>query len=259
MVYCVTPNPFATSYIWILPVGVTAIGATNGSCITVMFTSKFNGGFICAKAVTPCGTTAPACKNVVLITKTPNTPGNITGPATLCPNQTATYSIVAVANATSYLWQISGNLSILSGQGTTSVVVKALSNFTGGSVKVKAVNCRGISGSRSKNVAKTTGCRISANGTVTESVIATESLSALTAYPNPTSGKAMVTFNSDRTAKYSLKVVDMIGKVLISENVSVVEGYNTKEINLENVAKGIYLISVQTEGGNAQTLRLIVE
>ena len=81
----------------------------------------------------------------------------------------------------------------------------------------------------------------------------------MNAYPNPTSGKATVTFTSDRTAKYSLRVVDMIGKVLISQDVAVVEGYNTKEINLENVAKGIYLISVQTEEGNAQTLRLIVE
>ena len=51
----------------------------------------------------------------------------------------------------------------------------------------------------------------------------------------------------------------MIGKVLISENLSVVAGYNTKEINLENVSKGIYMISVQTEDGNAQSLRLIVE
>ena len=84
-------------------------------------------------------------------------------------------------------------------------------------------------------------------------------MNSLVAYPNPTTGKATITFNSDRDAKYSLKVVDVIGRVLISENISAVEGYNMKEINLENVAKGLYLVSVQTEGGQAQTLRLVVE
>ena len=151
------------------------------------------------------------------------------------------------------------HLIILSGQGTTSVTVKADPNFNGGKVKVRAINCKDRSGWRNKNITKSTGCRVSANSTITESAIATEALTALSAFPNPTSGKAIINFNSDRSAKYSLKIVDMIGKVLISENLSVVAGYNTKEINLENVSKGIYMISVQTEDGNAQSLRLIVE
>ena len=138
-----------------------------------------------------------------------------------------------------------------------TVVVKTASNWNGGSVKVKAVNCKGSSSNRSKNVARTAGCRTASS--VVSSVVATESLSALTAFPNPTSGKATITFNSDRNSNYSLKVTDMIGKVLISQDLSVVEGYNMKDINLENMSKGIYMISVQTEDGNAQTLRLVVE
>ena len=51
----------------------------------------------------------------------------------------------------------------------------------------------------------------------------------------------------------------MIGKVLINEDVAVVEGYNMKEVNLGNVAKGMYFISVQTEGVKAKTMRIIVE
>jgi hypothetical protein len=46
---------------------------------------------------------------------------------------------------------------------------------------------------------------------------------------------------------------------MISENVTAIEGFNSKEINLENVASGIYFITLQTEGGEAKTLRLIVE
>ena len=46
---------------------------------------------------------------------------------------------------------------------------------------------------------------------------------------------------------------------MIDDSVSAKEGYNEKEINLENVAKGLYFISVQTEGAEAKTLRIIVE
>ena len=338
IVYCVTPNPFATSYIWTLPTGVVAQGSTTGACITVKFTSKFNGGFICAKAVTPCGTTSNACKNVVLVNTKPATPGTISGPVSLCPNdvatysispvpgatsyewdedrliiisgqgttsvtvqaepgfssgkikvrainckdesgwrtlnlsknppkpgaisgpanvcpgQTVTYSIAPVQNANNYVWQVS-NLVIISGQGTTSITVQVPSNFNSGEVKVKAQSSCGGQSSDSKMDIESPGCRVAANG----SLISDESLTAINAYPNPTTGKAMISFTSDRSAKYSLKVVDMIGKVLISESLSVVEGYNMKEVNLEGMSKGIYLVSVQTEEGSAQTLRLIVE
>jgi len=258
LVYCAAANAFATSYAWTLPAGIVVVGANNGQCITVKVTSKFKGGFVCVKAITPCGTTAQACKNVLLVTAKPTTPGTISGPATLCKNATGTYSISPIAGATSYTWSINNGGSIISGQGTTTVVVKTPSNWNGGDLKVKSVNCKDHSGDRHKTVGHTVGCRVSSS-TVANAVISTEPLSALVAYPNPTNGKATISFTSDRTAKYSMKVVDMIGKVLINETLSVVEGYNMKEINLENMSKGIYMISVQTEEGNAQTLRLIVE
>ena len=159
--------------------------------------------------------------------------------------------------ATSYKWK-EDNLIILSGQGTTTVIVKAEPGFNGGKIKVKAVNCKDDSAERTKVITKSTGCRVSAS-VGASTVISTESISSLTAYPNPTSGKATITFNSDRNSNYSLRVTDMIGKVLVKEDLSVVEGYNMKDINLENLSKGIYMISVQTEEGNAQTLRLVVE
>ena len=46
---------------------------------------------------------------------------------------------------------------------------------------------------------------------------------------------------------------------MIEETISSVDGYNAKEINLDTFAKGIYMISVQTEGMEAKTLRIVVE
>ena len=173
-------STFATSYIWSLPAGVVAQGSTTGVCITVRFTSRFNGGFICARAVTPCGTTPPACKNITRISQAPVTPGIITGPSSLCSNQTATYSIAPVPTATSYLWS-EDNLIILSGQGTTSVTVQAEPGFGSGKIKVRAVNCRDRSGERSKNISRnpSTPGTISGPATLCPNQVATYTIAAV--------------------------------------------------------------------------------
>ncbi len=259
VVYCVTPDPNATSYFWTLPAGVTAIGATNGPCITVKFSSKFKGGFICVRADNPCGSSANVCMNVVLIGAAPATPASITGNSNICPLTNVSYSIAPVLNASSYAWTANNGMIIISGQGTTSIVVSVPAGFSNGTISVKAVNCKGKSGSKSKNVVKDPGCRISNRSvTVTESNVS-EPLTSLNAYPNPTSGKLTITFDSERNAKYSLKIVNILGSIMIDETINGVEGYNMKQINLENVAKGLYFISIQTEGAEAKTLRLIVE
>ena len=90
--------------------------------------------------------------NIMLLTVRPNTPGSINGSTLLCPNTQAAYSISSITNATIYVWTSSGGSSIVSGQGTTSVVVKAPSGFSSGSLTVKASNCKGTSGSRTMNL-----------------------------------------------------------------------------------------------------------
>jgi hypothetical protein len=57
----------------------------------------------------------------------------------------ATYSIVSVANATSYTWSVPAGATIISGQGTTSIAVSYSLAFTSGSVTVSANNSCGSS------------------------------------------------------------------------------------------------------------------
>ena len=256
-VFCIAPsNPYATSYAWTLPMGASVQGASNGSCITLKFSSKFKGGFICAKAVTTCGTSANVCLNVLLITTKPVTPGLITGPSSLCPNATATYSIVAIPNATTYTWSFSGNLQILSGQGTTSIVAKALSNWNGGSVKVKAVNCKDHSGTKTLNVAKSSVCKLSDQSISTKTLFTGNKFSV---YPNPTSGKFKIFFEAKSKSKYTLKVIDLLGNLIKSDFITASEGLNTKDFDLNFVSKGMYFITLENEDLSIQSLRIVVD
>ncbi|MBP9791567.1 MAG: T9SS type A sorting domain-containing protein, partial [Bacteroidia bacterium] len=77
--------------------------------------------------------------------------------------------------------------------------------------------------------------------------------------PNPTSGKATISFNSTSKTKYLVKVTDMIGNAVFTEVVNAFEGYNTREIDLTKIAKGVYVISLSTEDMTTESIRLIVQ
>jgi hypothetical protein len=341
VVYTVAPIAGALSYTWILPQGM--VGSSTSNSISICITSKFKGGFICVKVNNACGTSSSTCMNVLKGSDHPSSPSSIFGPATICANQTATYSISAVPMTSSYVWTVNNGMQILSGQGTTSIVVKAPIGFAGGTIKVLAKNCKGNSGTRNKNIkngvpgnpgsisgpspvcksqtkvytcgaasnatsytwAVTGGAQvISGQGTTTVSIkFTTATLSSavvsvvangvcsssapktktvsvtlncrtsdgvadnsdmnpvyeLSAYPNPTSGKATVTFSVTENTKCLMRVMDMLGNVLISESIAAVEGVNSKELSLDKFAKGVYFVSIQAEGNEAQTLRVVVE
>ena len=84
-------------------------------------------------------------------------------------------------------------------------------------------------------------------------------MSELNVYPNPTRGKTKITFSSDRETKMHLKVVDIIGKTIHSEDIDVITGYNEKEIDLENLSQGVYLIQLNSSGVETKSLRIVVE
>jgi hypothetical protein len=82
---------------------------------------------------------------------------------------------------------------------------------------------------------------------------------ALAAFPNPTHGKLTITFNASEDARYNVRVVDLLGKSIMNNDVNAVVGQNIQEIDFSGIAKGIYLLSVQSSTGDVQTLRLVVE
>ena len=56
-----------------------------------------------------------------------------------------------------------------------------------------------------------------------------------------------------------LSVVDMFGRLLIDEDIAIEKGNNSKLIDLSNVTTGIYFVTIQSDGAEKHTLRLVVE
>jgi len=77
-------------------------------------------------------------------------------------------------------------------------------------------------------------------------------------YPNPAEGLVTIAFNSDKVNSYSLKLVDIMGRVIKSEVDNSVSGENIHIMNLEGISKGVYMMLLQ-QGDTIYKSKLLVE
>ena len=245
---------------------------TTRSTATICFPAGFVSGTVTVYSTNPCGKSGLLSYPIRAI---PLAPGPISGPTSGLSNTTGKiYTIADVTGAATYTWTVPAGATITNNIGKSITV--SFGNFVTGNVCVRAnsacgssaYTCRAVSGAGP--LQGTINSSISGTLPVSVNLLyktaadeehtgVTETFSTLAVYPNPASGKVTLTFNSNQNAAYTIKVVDMIGKVIINERISAVEGFNMKEIDLENASKGLYFISVQTEDGEIKTLRLMKE
>lgn len=129
----------ATSYHW----SYSGTGATisgTGSNITINFAANATSGNLSVYGVNTCGNGAASPNYAVAINPTAGAAGTIIGPANVCPGQNnVSYSVPAVANATSYTWTYSGTGATIAGNDRT-ISINFSSGATSGTLTVKGHN-----------------------------------------------------------------------------------------------------------------------
>ena len=75
-------------------------------------------------------------------------------------------------------------------------------------------------------------------------------------YPNPTSGKITVKFESDGKIAEEVLVMDMQGRIILRDQLDGSSSF-TKEINLEALDNGIYLLNIKNKEGVISTSRVV--
>ena len=71
----------------------------------------------------------------------------------------------------------------------------------------------------------------------------------LTIYPNPSWDVFNISFISEERQNLKVRLVNLIGEQLISEDLKQFIGEYTKQIDLTNKAKGIYFLEIETDDG----------
>ena len=169
VIYSIAAVSGATTYTWTVPLNAIIASGQGTTSITVDYSScNAAGGNVSVTAGNSCAPAGVAQTLAVAVTVTAlSTPGTITGLQTPLKGQNGiNYSIAQVAGATSYTWSYSGTgATIVSGQGTTSIMVNFACSTTLGNISVTASNgC--VATSTAQNLAITPVSSISAPGAV---------------------------------------------------------------------------------------------
>jgi hypothetical protein len=234
----------ASSYLWTVPAGASIVGSASGSSITVNF-GTISSGAVTVAGVNNCG--AGAVRSLT-ITGTPGQPGLISGPSSVCVGQPALYSVNTVAGAATYSWTVSSRLSITSGQGTKNLTVSGVATGTNVTVNVTAGNACGVS-----------PVRVLAGITVAicPRVGAEAGALSLTAYPNPVSDVLNVSFNSEKSQDYTVRMLDATGRIVMADAKTASEGENKVEMSVKGLASGIYMLQFNM-GDHTEQMRIYV-
>ncbi len=205
----------AVSYTWTLPSGWSGSSTSTSMAATAGPT----GGTISVTANNVCGPGASRTVNVT-VPAIPEQPGTISGSTTVCTLTSHTYSITAVAGATSYTWSMPSGWSGYS----TSTSISSSAGSTGGTISVTANNSCGSS--QPSSIIVTSRAKPASPGTITgitpvcqgsdqtysiadvtdatsytwtlpSGWSGSSTLTSITAIPGPSGGSVLVTANNE--------------------------------------------------------------
>jgi|GEM_PF-6791732 len=137
-----------SEFIWNLPVDWSIINGNGTNEIIV--SPSVNSGVVCVKSKNVCAESKEICKTVEIV-KLPEAVGVISGNNVVCAmTKSLIYEIGTVNHASSYVWNFPSDWSIVSGQGTKTVMVNAGNNS--GNINVFARNVCGDGADNHKSV-----------------------------------------------------------------------------------------------------------
>ncbi len=233
----------ATTYNWTSP-GSISSGQGSTSISTTFGT--FTTGNVCVTASNTCGSSIARC---VPVKGAPNTPGAITAtPSSWCANTSGIefdVNVSALTGIYSLNWAYPTSpvaTYVLGGGNSTSLIMDW--GTGSGAINVTASNA---CGNATKTSSWSSTCRQGEVGTV----------STLTVSPNPTTGMININYTAQKGSTV-INVLDLAGRVVMGQTVSSVDGSNNTQLDMSKLAKGAYMLSVQSTQGNKQ-VKVVVE
>ena len=77
-------------------------------------------------------------------------------------------------------------------------------------------------------------------------------------YPNPANLQVIVSFSTMNEGAYNIRLTDMFGKTVKTDSDNASSGDNLHAMNLDGIAKGVYIIELEKSGQISKT-KLVVQ
>ena len=108
------------------------------------------------------------------------------------------------------------------------------------------------SGGNNENYTSLSNRKKVINLTTTEGIQSISSVTNLSIYPNPSNGQITLEWSVvSGQSSVRISIYDELGQIVYDNNQTQVAGKNSKQINLESLASGIYTLRMQSTGGTA--------
>jgi hypothetical protein len=75
--------------------------------------------------------------------------------------------------------------------------------------------------------------------------------------PNPMTDLTNVNFESEKTMKGKVEIVNLLGAVALSQEINIANGPNSININTENVTNGIYFLRIVSDNKTLSTIKVV--
>ena len=134
--YIISPVAGANSYTWTLPSGWSGSSTSD----TILVTTSTSGGIVSVAANNDCGKSVERTLGV-FVSGPPAQPSAIAGEINICPGGSATYTVGSIPGVSTFAWTLPEGWS----GSSTSNSILAMSDSSGGTVSVVAVNFCGSS------------------------------------------------------------------------------------------------------------------
>jgi len=141
--YSVPTITNATGYTWAYSgTGATITGTTEN--ISISFSSTATSGNLTVFGSNSCGNGSVSANYSITLNPLPSSAGTITGPSTVCQEQTGVvYSVPSITNATGYTWTLPAGVIIVSGSSTNTIIVDFTDSAVSGIISVLGTNSCG--------------------------------------------------------------------------------------------------------------------
>ncbi len=150
---------------------------------------------------------------------------------------------------------VAGTIALLYSAPCMAFAELAKTNPRGAALQVREYILNGVDSNTSLDGITVTGGRLNVNNAVQNlmadcpalaSVIENENaLNQVKLYPNPLSGNIVnVSYSSNVVDNGTIRITDLSGKVILNETISIVNGENFITLELPELAKGMYNLSI---------------
>ena len=193
---------------------------------------------------------AGTCDSLVVhnltVNSIPSALSTITGPDSVCNNQTnLVFSVLPAVGTVSYNWSVPVGSTLISGGGTTSIEV----TFGTGSgyVVVSAVNACGVGVPSTLYVVNNTCTGI---GEI-------QGLTSLSVYPNPSSDNLFIQYDLNSAKDISISLNDVLGRDVIAPIIKERNnGTTSEQLSTHEISNGIYIVVIRS--GDQSIIRRVI-